>query len=91
MDLGTVQAKVNAREYSSLDQFVDDVRLIFSNCYKFNGTDSPISLMAAEVEKAFDRAVYKIPPAPTVSILHASITVIATTHHIFPISLLLRK
>jgi hypothetical protein len=91
MDLRTVQAKVNAREYSSLDQFVDDVRLIFSNCYKFNGTDSPISLMAAEVEKAFDRAVYKIPPAPTVSILNASITAIATTHHIFPISLLLRK
>lgn len=66
MDLGTVQAKVNAREYSSLDQFIADVRLIFTNCYTFNGVDSPISLMAAELEKAFDRALYKKPSASIV-------------------------
>lgn len=66
MDLGTVQAKVNARQYSSLDQFIADVRLIFTNCYTFNGVDSPVSLMATEVEKAFDRAVYKKPSAPAV-------------------------
>ncbi|KAG2173517.1 hypothetical protein INT44_007108 [Umbelopsis vinacea] len=64
MDLGTVQAKVNARQYSSLDRFIADVRLIFTNCYTFNGVDSPVSAMAAEVEKAFDRAVYKKPSAP---------------------------
>lgn len=63
MDLGTVQAKVNSQQYSTIDEFVADVRLIFSNCYAFNGHDSPVSTMATELEKAFDRAVYKMPPA----------------------------
>ncbi|KAJ2963288.1 hypothetical protein NQZ79_g1638 [Umbelopsis isabellina] len=63
MDLGTVQAKVNSQQYCTIDEFVADVRLIFSNCYLFNGHDSPVSTMATEVEKAFDRAVYKMPPA----------------------------
>jgi hypothetical protein len=63
MDLGTVQVKVNTQQYSTIDDFVADVRLIFSNCYLFNGHDSPISIMATELEKAFDRAVYKMPTA----------------------------
>jgi bromodomain-containing factor 1 len=68
MDLSTVQAKLGTHQYNTVDEFVSDVRLIFSNCYLFNGQDAPVSLMAAELEKAFDRAVYKMPPSvePTV-------------------------
>lgn len=68
MDLSTVQAKFGTHQYTTMDEFVSDVRLIFSNCYLFNGQDAPVSLMAAELEKAFDRAVYKMPPSvePTV-------------------------
>ncbi|GAB5592841.1 transcription initiation at TATA-containing promoter protein [Umbelopsis nana] len=79
MDLSTVQAKVSARQYATVDEFVSDVRLIFSNCYLFNGQDAPVSLMAAELEKAFDRAVYKIPSAAPVPAVTASVATSTTT------------
>jgi len=36
MDLGTVKAKMDRREYSDAVQFAADIRIIFSNCYKYN-------------------------------------------------------
>jgi hypothetical protein len=35
MDLGTVKKKMDARRYSDPDEFANDVRLIFTNCYRY--------------------------------------------------------
>ncbi|KAI9256062.1 hypothetical protein EDC94DRAFT_636102 [Helicostylum pulchrum] len=37
MDLSMIKRKVENKEYTTFRQFEDDVRLMFSNCYAFNG------------------------------------------------------
>jgi histone acetyltransferase len=55
MDLGTLEANVNDGKYLSMDQFVSSVKLIFSNCVKYNTDDNVYSKSARELEEFFDR------------------------------------
>lgn len=54
MDMGTVRKKCEAREYTSAAEFAADMRLIFSNCYKYNGPESDVVFMAKKLEEAFE-------------------------------------
>jgi bromodomain-containing factor 1 len=67
MDFGTVERKLlssnpgkpdtnlsNPR-YHSAEEFIQDVRLIFSNCLTFNGPDHVVSGLAKRVEEHFDK------------------------------------
>ncbi|KAH0792209.1 Histone acetyltransferase GCN5 [Histomonas meleagridis] len=51
MDLSLLERNVNDGKYTSLKQFEHDMRLIFSNCYKFNGPESVYTKSARELEK----------------------------------------
>ena len=47
MDLTTIKKKLDSGSgsssgYKTRDEFVDDVRLIFTNCEQFNEDDSPV-------------------------------------------------
>ncbi|OMH83849.1 SWR1 complex bromodomain subunit bdf1 [Zancudomyces culisetae] len=81
MDFGTIGAKLNASggegggeertdvaPYSSFEEFVRDVRLVFSNCYLYNGKESEISKMAKNIEKIFDGLLSKRKPLSTTTI-----------------------
>ncbi|KAH7367382.1 bromodomain-containing factor 1 [Plectosphaerella cucumerina] len=46
MDLSTMKSKFVSGEYTSLQQVQQDVRLIISNCAKFNGPDHPVTFQA---------------------------------------------
>ena len=37
MDLGTVKRRMDARIYADPEEFARDVRLIFTNCYRYSG------------------------------------------------------
>ena len=50
MDLGTVKKKLENREYANPDEFAADVRLIFSNCYLYNGPQTDVVAMCKKVE-----------------------------------------
>lgn len=50
MDLGTVKEKMDSREYSNASEFVDDVRLIFTNCYRYNQPDTDVVAMAKKLQ-----------------------------------------
>ena len=54
MDLGTVGQKLSRGEYENAKEFEADVRLIFSNCYKFNPPDHPVHQAGKSVEGVFD-------------------------------------
>ncbi|KAI8873704.1 Bromodomain-containing protein, partial [Ramicandelaber brevisporus] len=62
MDLGTLERNLTSKRYKTVESFSRDARLIFNNCYTFNGPDSPISLMAKELEIAFTSDMKNIPP-----------------------------
>lgn len=55
MDLGTVQKKLNAQAYSSVDEWMAEVRLVFVNAMKFNPPDHPVHTMAKQLNQAFDK------------------------------------
>ncbi|KAI0082226.1 Bromodomain-containing protein [Panus rudis PR-1116 ss-1] len=48
--------------YRNADEFVADVRLIFSNCLTFNGPEHPITAMGKRVEAVFDKQIKQMPP-----------------------------
>ena len=61
MDLGTLKLKLENGQYSSALEFAREVRLIFSNCYKYNPPDHDVVAMAKELEVAFETRFAKIP------------------------------
>lgn len=53
MDLGTVKNKLNMNKYRHVQEFIDDVHLVFSNCIKYNGEDSSVGKMCKNVREEF--------------------------------------
>jgi bromodomain-containing factor 1 len=45
MDLGTIAQRLDAKKYSSVSKFVQDVELVFSNCMLFNADGSPVRVV----------------------------------------------
>uniref|UniRef100_A0A3B4ZVB2 Bromodomain-containing protein 3-like n=1 Tax=Stegastes partitus TaxID=144197 RepID=A0A3B4ZVB2_9TELE len=61
MDLSTVKKKLNGGEYEDTQAFAADVRLIFSNCYKYNPSDHAIVSMARKLQGVFEQSFAKMP------------------------------
>ncbi|KAI9497250.1 Bromodomain-containing protein [Zychaea mexicana] len=61
MDLSTVQKKLDNDEYESVDAFVDDIRLIFDNCHKYNNPADPVAVEGRKMEAAFNDLLEKRP------------------------------
>ncbi|XP_023215868.1 bromodomain-containing protein 3-like isoform X2 [Centruroides sculpturatus] len=66
MDLGTVKEKMDNREYNSHYDFATDVRLIFTNCYKYNPADHEVVAMARKLQDVFEMRYAKMPDEPSV-------------------------
>lgn len=54
MDLSTIQKKLDNNEYSSEDDFAFDFRLMFENCYQFNGREHQISPFCQLFQDSFE-------------------------------------
>jgi len=54
MDLGTIRGKLNDMQYTSNQEVINDIRLVFSNCYSYNMVDAEEYGCAERLEKYFD-------------------------------------
>ncbi|KAG9033556.1 hypothetical protein FRB95_014634 [Tulasnella sp. JGI-2019a] len=76
MDFGTIERKLSATKkgandvsgggaggYKTVDDFTSDVRLVFENCYAFNGRQHIVAMMAERLQDVFERQVKHMPPA----------------------------
>lgn len=54
MDLGTVKQKMDNRDYRTAQEFAGDIRLIFTNCYKYNPEDHDVVAMAKVLQEVFE-------------------------------------
>jgi hypothetical protein len=60
VEVGTVvmccvlQQKMDSREYKTAGEFAADVRLIFTNCYKYNPPDHDVVAMARKLQDVFE-------------------------------------
>ncbi|XP_010862797.1 bromodomain-containing protein 3b isoform X4 [Esox lucius] len=64
MDLSTVKKKMDSRDYQDAQSFATDVRLMFSNCYKYNPPDHEVVAMARKLQDVFEMRFAKIPDEP---------------------------
>ncbi|KAG8184570.1 hypothetical protein JTE90_007686 [Oedothorax gibbosus] len=66
MDLGTVKNKLDNHEYKMPSEFAYDVRLVFTNCYKYNPPDHEVVVMARKLQDVFEMKFAKMPDEPLV-------------------------
>merc|ERR1719322_670495 len=52
------------RVYSSSNEFATDMRLMFTNCYKYNPPDHEVVVMARKLQDVFEMRFAKIPDEP---------------------------
>lgn len=67
MDLSTLKKKLDAGQYSNADEFEADVRLVFKNCYLYNGVESDVARIGRDLEAVFDRK-WAAKPIPGASV-----------------------
>ena len=48
------QQKMDTREYKTAGEFAADVRLIFTNCYKYNPPDHDVVAIARKLQDVFE-------------------------------------
>ncbi|XP_071980792.1 bromodomain-containing protein 2 isoform X1 [Engystomops pustulosus] len=66
MDLSTIKKKMENREFHDAQEFAADVRLMFSNCYKYNPPDHDVVAMARKLQDVFEFRYAKMPDEPMV-------------------------
>merc|ERR1719330_239667 len=54
IDLGTIKTRLNDMAYSKNQQVIDDIRMVFSNCYSYNMDDTEEYGCAERLEKYFE-------------------------------------
>ncbi|XP_064634773.1 uncharacterized protein LOC135492316 isoform X2 [Lineus longissimus] len=62
MDFTMIERKLNERDYGSQEEFMNDFRLMFKNCAKYNGSDSVCYDMAKRIERCMRNAMKKFLP-----------------------------
>jgi histone acetyltransferase len=61
MDLSTMEAKLEADNYLTPEDFVRDAKLIFDNCRKYNNETTPYAKSANKLEKYMWAQIRAIP------------------------------
>lgn len=77
MDLSTIRKKLDTGMYTRSDQFENDVRLVFSNCYAYNPPESDVYKMARNLEAIFEQKLIQ-KPAPKAT--HAASSAASTSN-----------
>ncbi|NWZ48277.1 BRDT protein, partial [Haliaeetus albicilla] len=67
-DLGTIKKKMDNFEYSDIQEFATDVRLMFMSCYKRNSPDHEIVAMARKLQDVFEMHFAKVPDEAVASV-----------------------
>lgn len=64
MDMSTIRAKLDGREYDGPEEFAADVRLTFTNCYKYNPPEHDVVKMGRKLQEVFELRYAKMPEEP---------------------------
>lgn len=62
MDLGTINRKLCDQEYRRIGDFISDVRLVWSNCKRYNNETLEVHKLAVILEKIFEEKLRPILP-----------------------------
>lgn len=68
MDFSTIEKKLKAEEYATLEQFENDVLLVFRNCFTFNQLDGEIYKAGRRLQQQFVKDMLSRPFDKPISI-----------------------
>jgi hypothetical protein len=60
MDFGTIQKKINGKNYSGPSDFAADMRQVFANCMLYNQEGSDYYVIADKFTKQFEKRLLKV-------------------------------
>lgn len=61
MDLSTIKHKLDIKEYSTPEDFNEDMLLMFNNCYLYNQPESVVHSMGKDLQKAYENFYGEMP------------------------------
>lgn len=61
MDLSTIKRKLDNREYSTAERFLDDFKLMIRNCFSFNPAGTPVNQAGIDLQRFFDERWKSLP------------------------------
>ncbi|XP_054155769.1 bromodomain-containing protein 3-like isoform X2 [Oppia nitens] len=61
IDLNTIKTKIETGQYRTVKDYVKDMRLMISNCYRYNKPEAPIMEQARKLRDYFEYRYAKIP------------------------------
>lgn len=61
MDLSKMRSKLQAFEYANAGEFAEDMRLIFSNCYRYNPPGSDVFEAGKKLQGEFEQRYALLP------------------------------
>ena len=53
MDFSTIRTKLREHKYEKIQDFMDDMELVFYNCKVYNGTESDVGQIGVAVQKDY--------------------------------------
>ena len=57
MDFGTIKMKLKEGQYSKLQEFMEDMDLVFYNCRLYNGIESEVGQIGTSIQEEYVRLV----------------------------------
>ena len=54
MDFSTIKTKLKEHKYARIQDFMDDMELVFYNCRLYNGTETEVGLIGLEIKKEYE-------------------------------------
>ena len=65
MSIFNKQKKLDARDYETAQEFIEDVRQMFTNCYKYNPPEHEVVKMGRRLQEVFEQKMSRLPDEPT--------------------------
>jgi hypothetical protein len=64
MDLSTIQRKLDGDEYQTMQEWRQDVELVWANALAYNGPDSDLGILAREMQSVFQHHIQLFAGSP---------------------------
>jgi hypothetical protein len=81
MDLGTVEKKLAAEAYPTVEAFKADIQLVFNNCYLYNNAGDPVTQDAKKLEEHYMKLCKKEPSVMVTNTASKEPKAISSTTH----------
>ena len=67
MDLSTIEQKLTSSQYATAEAFLDDVKLMLSNCFTYNPPETVVHKMGRSVERQVETLTKKMPTEESIA------------------------